>query len=42
LANGFFVLPIDIAMKWGITDERKADERNPLVMTSVKKLPMNF
>jgi hypothetical protein len=33
-ANGFFVLPTDIAMEWGITDERKADERNPSGMTS--------
>jgi hypothetical protein len=41
-ANGFFVLPTNIAMEWGITDERKADGRNPLVMTSVKKSPMNF
>jgi hypothetical protein len=41
-ANGFFVLPTDIATEWGITDERKADRRNPLVMTSVKKSPTNF
>ena len=27
-ANGFFVLPTDIATEWGITDERKADRFN--------------
>jgi hypothetical protein len=41
-ANGFFVLPTDIATEWGITDERKADGRNPSVMTSVRKSPTNF
>jgi len=41
-ANGFFVLPTDIVMEWGITEERKADGRNPSVMTSVKKSPTNF
>jgi len=41
-ANGFFVLPTDITMEWGITDERKANRRNPLMMMSVKKSPMNF
>jgi hypothetical protein len=41
-ANGFFVLPTDIATEWGITDERKADGRYPSVMTSVKKSPTNF
>jgi hypothetical protein len=29
-------------MKWGITDEGKADGRIPLVMTSVKKSPTNL
>jgi hypothetical protein len=38
----FFVLLTDIATEWGITDERKADGRNPSVMTSVKKSPTNF
>jgi hypothetical protein len=37
-ANGFFVLPTDIATEWGITNERKADGRNP----SVKKSPTNL
>jgi hypothetical protein len=37
-ANGFFVLPTDIATEWGITNERKADGRNP----SVKKSPTNI
>ena len=41
-AKGFFVFPTDIAMEWGITDEGKADGRNPSVMTSVKKSPTNF
>jgi hypothetical protein len=41
-ANGFFVFPSDIATEGGITDERKADRRNPSVMTSVKKSPTNF
>jgi hypothetical protein len=41
-ANGFFVLPTDIATEWEITDERKADGRNPSVMTSVKKSLMKF
>ena len=41
-ANGFFVLPTDIATERGITDEDKADGRNPSVMTSVKKSPTNF
>jgi hypothetical protein len=41
-ANGFSVLPIDIAMEWRITNERKAEGRNPSVMTSVKKSPTNF
>jgi hypothetical protein len=36
-ANGFFVFSTDIAMEGGITDERKADGRNP----SVKKSPTN-
>ena len=36
-ANGFFVLPTDIATEWGIIDERKADGHNPSVMTSVNK-----
>jgi hypothetical protein len=40
-ANGFFVLPTDIATEWGITDERKADGRNPSGMTSVNKSPTN-
>jgi hypothetical protein len=42
LANGFFVFLTDIATEGGITDERKADGRNPSVMTSVKKSPTNF
>jgi hypothetical protein len=37
-ANGFFVFLTDIATEWGITDEGKADGRNP----SVKKSPTNF
>jgi hypothetical protein len=41
-ANGFFVLPTDIATEWGITDKKKADGRNPSVMMSVKKSPTNF
>jgi hypothetical protein len=41
-ANGFFVFPTDIATEGGITDEKKADGRNPSVMTSVKKSPTNF
>jgi len=32
-ANGFFVFPTDIATEWGITDEEKADGRNPSVNT---------
>jgi hypothetical protein len=40
-ANVFFVLPTDIAMDGGITDERKADGRIPSVRTSVNKLPTN-
>jgi hypothetical protein len=36
-ANGFFMFPTDIATKWEITDEGKADRRNPLVKTSVNK-----
>ena len=35
--NGFFVFPTDIVTEWGITDEGKADGRNPSVKTSVKK-----
>jgi hypothetical protein len=41
-ANDFFVFPTDIAMEGRITDEGKADGRNPSVMTWVKKSPMNF
>jgi hypothetical protein len=41
-ANSFFVFPTDIATERGITDEGKADGRNPSVMTSVKKSPTNF
>jgi hypothetical protein len=41
-ANGFFVFPTDIATEGGITDEGKADGRNPSVMTSVKKSSTNF
>jgi hypothetical protein len=40
-ANGFFIFPTDIAMKWGITDKGKADGRNPSVKTSVNKSPTN-
>jgi hypothetical protein len=36
-ANGFFVLPTDIATEWRITDEGKADGRNLSVMMSVNK-----
>ena len=36
-ANGFFVFPTDIATEWEITDERKADGRNPSVKTLVNK-----
>jgi uncharacterized protein (DUF2344 family) len=35
----FFIFPTDIATKYGITDERKADGRFPSMMTSVNKLP---
>jgi len=41
-ANGFFVFLTDIATEWGITDEGKADGRNPSMMKSVKKSLMNF
>jgi hypothetical protein len=41
-ANGFFIFPTDIATEGEITDEGKADGRNPSVMTSVKKSPTNF
>jgi len=41
LANGFFVFPTDIATEWEITDEGKADGRNPSVKTSVNKSPTN-
>jgi len=41
-ANGFFIFLTDIAMEWGITDERKADRHNPSVKMSVKKSPTNF
>jgi hypothetical protein len=41
-ANGFFVLPTDIATEWGITDESKADGRNLSVRMSVNKSPTNF
>ena len=41
-ANGFFVFSTDIATEWGITDEGKAEGRNPSVMTSVKKSPTNL
>jgi hypothetical protein len=37
----FFILPTNIAMDGGITDEQKADGRIPSVRTSVNKLPMN-
>jgi uncharacterized protein YaiE (UPF0345 family) len=40
-ANGFFVFLTDIAMEWGITDERKADGCISSVKTSVNKLPTN-
>jgi hypothetical protein len=40
--NDFFVFPTDIPTEWGITDEGKADELIPSVMTSVKKSPTNF
>jgi uncharacterized protein (DUF2344 family) len=36
----FFIFPTDIATNYGITDERKVDERIPSVMMSVNKLPM--
>jgi len=36
-ANGFFVFLTDIATEWGITDEGKADGRNPSLKTSVNK-----
>jgi len=42
LANGFFVLPTVIATEWEITDESKADGRNPLMRTLVNKSPTNF
>ena len=35
----FFIFPTDIATEYGITDERKADGRIPLVRTSGNKLP---
>jgi hypothetical protein len=34
-------LPTDVATELGITDERKADERFPSGMSSVKTLPTN-
>ena len=40
--NCLIVFPTDIATEWGITDEGKADGRNPSVMTSVNKSPTNF
>jgi hypothetical protein len=40
-ANSFFVLLTDITTEWGITDERKADGRNPSGMTSINKSPTN-
>jgi len=40
--NDFFVFPTDIPTKWRITDEGKADRRNPSAMTSVKKSPTNL
>jgi hypothetical protein len=40
--NGFFVFPTDIPTEWGITDEGKADGRNPSELTSVKKSPTNL
>jgi hypothetical protein len=36
-----FFLPTDVAMKLGITDERKVDGQFPSGMSSVKKLPTN-
>jgi hypothetical protein len=36
-----FFLPTDLVMELGITDERKADGRFPLMILSVKKLPTN-
>jgi hypothetical protein len=41
-ANGFFVFLTDIAMKWGITDEGKADVLYPSVKKSVNKSLTNF
>jgi hypothetical protein len=41
-ANGFFVFPTDIAKECGLTDERKADGRNPSVLMSVNKSPTNW
>jgi hypothetical protein len=37
-----FFFPTNIVTEGGITDEGKADGRNPSVMTSVKKPPTNF
>jgi hypothetical protein len=40
-ANAFFIFLTDIATEWGITDERKANGRNPSMKTSVNKSPTN-
>jgi hypothetical protein len=37
-----FFLPTNVATEWGITDERKADEKIPSVKASVKILPTNY
>jgi hypothetical protein len=42
IGKWFFFFPTDIAMEGGITDEGKANGRNPSVMTSVKKSLTNF
>jgi hypothetical protein len=42
IGKWFFCFSTDIAMEWGITNEGKADGRNPSMMTSVKKSPTNF
>jgi hypothetical protein len=38
----WFFFPTDMETEVGITDEGKADGRNPSVMTSVKKSLTNF
>jgi hypothetical protein len=41
ISKCFFILPTDIAIDAGITDEKKANGHILLVMTSLNKLPTN-